>query len=162
MGVLGLLLLFFSIQVYAENIKIGYINIDEVIENSSLYNLANNKLIKEFQPRKDELLALYDNINNLKAKLKLPNDIDDDLAYHQDLKKIQTLNAEFNSGSEIWQRQLNQSQFNLLAEIEYKINQVINSYASLNNYDLILYENIAFVSDELNITEIIIAEIEKL
>ena len=162
MRVLALLLLFFSIQVYAENIKIGYINIDEVIEKSSLYKLANNELTKEFQPRKDELLALYDNINYLKAKLKLPNDIDDDIVYHQDLKKIQTLNAEFNSGSEIWQRQLNQSQFNLLAEIEYKINQVINSYASLNNYDLILYENIAFVSDELNITEIIIAEIEKL
>jgi outer membrane protein len=162
MRVLALLLLFFSIQAYAENIKIGYINIDEVIENSSLYRLANNELEKVFQPRKDELLALYDNINNLKAKLKLPNDIVDDLVYHQDLKKIQTLNDKFDSDSEIWQRQLNQSQFNLLAEIEYKINQVINSYASLNNYDLILYENIAFVSDELNITEIIIAEIEKL
>jgi len=162
MRVLALLLLFFSIQVYAENIKIGYINIDEVIENSSLYKFANNKLTKEFQPRKDELLALYDNISNLKAKLKLPNDIDDDLVYHQDLKKIQTLNAKFDSDSEIWQRQLNESQLNLLAEIEYKINQVINSYALLNNYDLILYENIAFVSDELNITEIIIAEIEKL
>jgi outer membrane protein len=162
MRVLALLLLFFSIQVYAENIKIGYINIDEVTENSSLYKLANNKLTKEFQPRKDELLALYENISNLKAKLKLPNDIDDDLVYHQDLKKIQTLNAKFDSDSEIWQRQLNESQLNLLAEIEYKINQVINSYALLNNYDLILYENIAFVSDELNITEIIIAEIEKL
>jgi Skp family chaperone for outer membrane proteins len=87
MRVLALLLLFFSIQAYAENIKIGYINIDEVIENSSLYKLANNKLAKEFQPRKDELLALYDNIINLKSKLKLPNDIDDDLVYHQDLKK---------------------------------------------------------------------------
>ena len=162
MRVLALLLLFFSIQAYAENIKIGYINIDEVIENTSLYKLANNKLTKEFQPRKDELLVLYDHINNLKAKLKLPNDIDDDLVYHQELKKIQTLNAKFDSGSEIWQRQLNESQFNLIAEIEYKINQVINSYALLNNYDLILYENIAFVSDELNITEIIIAEIEKL
>jgi len=43
MRVLALLLLFFSIQVYAENIKIGYINIDEVIENSSLYKFANNK-----------------------------------------------------------------------------------------------------------------------
>jgi len=162
MRVLALLLLFFSIQAYAENIKIGYINIDEVIENSSLYKLANNKLTKEFQPRKDELLALYDNIINLKSKLKLPNDIDDDLVYHQDLKKIQTLNAKFDSDSEIWQRQLNESQLNLLAEIEYKINQVINSYALLNNYDLILYENVAFVSDKLNITEIIIAEIEKL
>ena len=162
MRVLALLLLFFCIQTYAENIKIGYINIDEVIENTSLYKLANNKLTEEFQPRKDELLALYDNINNLKAKLKLPSDIDDDLIYLQGLKKIQTLDAKFDSGSEIWQRRLNESQFNLLAEIEYKINQVINSYASLNNFDLILYENIAFVSDELNITEIIIAEIEKL
>ena len=162
MRFLALLLFFLSIQINAENIKIGYIDIDKVIENSSLYMVANSKLTEEFQPRKDELLVLYNNIIDLKAKLKLPNDIKDDFDYHKDIKEIQTLNAKFNTGSEIWQRRLNESQYNLLVEIELRINQVVNSFATANNYDLILYENIAFVSNEINITQEIIAEIEKL
>ena len=162
MRILALLLFFLSIQINAENIKIGYIDIDEVIESSSLYTVANSKLTEEFQPKKDELFALYEFINDLKANLKLPNDIDDDLAYHQEIKKIQTLITNFDIESDIWQRNLNESQYKLLTEIEVKITQVVNSFASLNNYDLILYENIAFVSNELNITKEIIAEIEKL
>ena len=162
MRFLALLLFFLSIQINAENIKIGYIDIDKVIENSSLYMVANSKLTEEFQPRKDELLVLYNNIIDLKAKLKLPNDIKDDFDYHKDIKEIQTLNAKFNTGSEIWQRRLNESQYNLLVEIELRINQVVNSFATANNYDLILYENIAFVSNEINITQEIITEIEKL
>ena len=92
MRFLALLLFFLSIQINAENIKIGYIDIDKVIENSSLYMVANSKLTEEFQPRKDELLVLYNNIIDLKAKLKLPNDIKDDFDYHKDIKEIQTLN----------------------------------------------------------------------
>ena len=50
----------------------------------------------------------------------------------------------------------------LLKEIELIINQTINEYAIRENYDLILYENIAFVSEKVNITQEIINEIEKL
>ena len=50
----------------------------------------------------------------------------------------------------------------LLKEIEIIVNQTINEYANRENYDLILYENIAFASDKVDISEEIIAEIEKL
>ena len=40
------------------------------------------------------------------------------------------------------------------------VNQAINEYATQEEYDLILYENVAFVSDKVNITEEIIKKIE--
>ena len=42
------------------------------------------------------------------------------------------------------------------------INKAIKEYAASENYDLILYENAAFVSDELNISNKIISKIEEL
>ena len=74
MRFLALLLFFLSIQINAENIKIGYIDIDKVIENSSLYMVANSKLTEEFQPRKDELLVLYNSIIDLNS-IKIINNI---------------------------------------------------------------------------------------
>jgi Skp family chaperone for outer membrane proteins len=40
------------------------------------------------------------------------------------------------------------------------INQSINEFAASENYDLILYENAAFVSDDINITNQIILKLE--
>ena len=42
------------------------------------------------------------------------------------------------------------------------INQAINEFAASENYDLILYENAAFVSDDVNITNQIIFKIESM
>ena len=50
----------------------------------------------------------------------------------------------------------------MLKEIELIVNQKINEYAVRENFDLILFENVAFVSDAVDITDEIIAEIEKL
>ena len=57
---------------------------------------------------------------------------------------------------------MNNRKIDLLKEIELIVNQTINEFALRENFDLILYENIAFVSDKVNITDEIIAEIEKL
>ena len=51
---------------------------------------------------------------------------------------------------------------NSLQKIESLINQAIKELAVNEKYDLILYQNAAFVSEELNISNKIILEIEKL
>ena len=148
-------------NVYAENIKIGYVNVDEVIEKSSLYNSANRLLFEEFEPRKQQLVIFYEEINSLKNDVKLPNDTNDDFVYHNKIKRIQLLNAEFTKKSEEWQQDLKEKQFDLLTEIELKINIAINEFALSKNYDLILYENGAFVSSKIDITQQIINAIEQ-
>jgi len=155
-----LLVALIFVNVNAENIKIGYVDIDEVIQNSSLYNIANNQLFEEFEPRKKQLLIQYEDIGRLKSKVQLPNDTIDDFAYHNSIKKIQLLESEFKNKSEQWQQDLNEKQINLLKEIELKINIAINDFASSKNYDLILYENGAFVSNKVDITQQIINEID--
>ena len=55
---------------------------------------------------------------------------------------------------------INNRKIDLLKEIELVVNQTISEYATKENFDLILYENIAFDSDEVDITDEIIAEIE--
>ena len=49
-----------------------------------------------------------------------------------------------------------------LEKIESLINQAIKDLAIIEKYDLILYKNAAFVSEELNISNKIILDIESL
>jgi outer membrane protein len=146
-----LIVLLFSSSASAESLKIGYIDIDRVIENLSVYEKANNLLIKEFEPKKNQLVNLFDYINLLKENLEPDND---------EIKKIQKLEYDFQNESELWQRKLNESQFKLLQEIELIINIAIKEFAISNSYDLILYQNGAYVGKKVDISDKIISKIE--
>ena len=64
-----LALFFFTILVIpvsANSIKIGYIDVEKVINNLSQYQQENNALVQQFEPKKQQLLDLFNHIQLLK------------------------------------------------------------------------------------------------
>ena len=160
-----LALFFFTIlitPINAHSIKIGYINVEKVINNLSQYQQENNALIQQFEPKKQQLLDLFKHIELLKKNL---NNVEANVSnetYQKELEKIRELEISFQTDTELWQQQLNQEKRESLQKIETMINLVIEKFATSENYDLILYQNAAFVSDQVNITNQIISKIEEL
>ena len=160
-----LALFFFTIlitPINAHSIKIGYINVEKVINNLSQYQQENNALIQQFEPKKQQLLDLFKHIELLKKNL---NNVEANVSnetYQKELKKIRKLEISFQTDTELWQQQLNQEKRESLQKIETMINLVIEKFATSENYDLIIYQNAAFVSDQVNITNQIISKIEEL
>ena len=146
----------------AQSIKIGYINVEEVINSLSQYRHDNDSLIQQFEPKKQQLLDLFKHIELLKDNL---NNLDRSLnneTYQEELNKIKELEVSFQFETELWQQQLNQKKIESLQKIETMINLAIEEFATSEKYDLILYQNAAFVSDQVNITNQIISKIEEL
>jgi len=144
----------------AQSIKIGYINVEEVINSLSQYQHDNDSLIQQFEPKKQQLLDLFKHIELLKKNL---NNLDRSLnneTYQEELNKIKELEVSFQLETELWQQQLNQKKIESLQKIETMINLAIEAFATSEKYDLILYQNAAFVSDQVNITNQIISKIE--
>jgi len=160
-----LALFFFTIlitSINAHSIKIGYIDVEKVINNLSQYQQENNALIQQFEPKKQQLLDLFKHIELLKKNL---NNVETNVSnetYQKELEKIRELEISFQTDTELWQQQLNQEKRESLQKIETMINLVIEKFATSENYDLILYQNAAFVSDQVNITNQIISKIEEL
>ena len=160
-----LALFFFTIlitPINAHSIKIGYIDVEKVINNLSQYQQENNVLIQQFEPKKQQLLDLFKHIELLKKNL---NNVEANLSnetYQKELEKIRELEISFQTDTELWQQQLNQKKYESLQKIETMINLVIEKFATSENYDLIIYQNAAFVSDQVNITNQIISKIEEL
>ena len=153
-------LLFTSIN--AHSVKIGYINVEEVINNLSQYQQENDSLIQQFEPKKQQLLDLFKHIELLKKNLKNVDRSINNETYQKELNNIRELEVSFQKETELWQQQLNQRKLESLQKIESIINKAIEEFAVTENYDLILYQNAAFVSDEVNISNSIILKIEGL
>ena len=155
-------LLLLSISVFAETIKIGYINTDQVVNNLPQYQINVDRLSNEFEPKKQELLDLFNHIELLRAKIIIINDSENKENLQRELSKLTSLEESFKQETEFWQVTMNNRKVELLQKIELLINTTVNELAISESYDLILYENAAFVSDKVNITNKVIERIQKL
>ena len=145
----------------AQNIKIGFIKSEQIIVSLSQYNDGVDAISSEFEPKKQELLDLFKHIELLRANIefnKKTSTLDSDL---MELAKLKDLEESFEKETEFWQKSMNSKKIKLLNKIENLINSSINAYAIEEGYDLILYKDVAFVSDKVNITQQIIEKIEK-
>ena len=161
MRVFVLYLLFFLVSsVFAESIKIGFIDTERVVNSSSLYKKGKANIAEEFESKRQELLDLFNHIELVKAELKKNEQSLNNLNQKKELKNILELETSFQNETAYWQEMINQKQIDLLREIEIIINNALKEFATDENYDLILYENAAFVNDKVDITPKIIEKIE--
>ena len=151
-----------SLNIFSETIKIGYIDTEQVVNNLPQYQKNVDRLSNEFEPKKQELLDLFNHIELLRAKIIIINDSENKENLQRELSKLTSLEDSFKQESEFWQATMNNRKVELLQKIELLINNTIKELAISESYDLILYENAAFVSDKVNITNKVIERIQKL
>jgi len=151
-----------SLSVFAETIKIGYIDTDYVVNNVPQYQKSVDEISKEFEPKKQELLILFDYIEILRGKINTINKSENKENLQIEISKLAAVEKTFKKETEFWQEAMNNKKIELLQKIELLINTAINELAISENYDLILYENAAFVSEKVNITNEVIERIKKL
>tara|TARA_B110000238_G_scaffold58233_1_gene63685 strand:+ start:182 stop:679 length:498 start_codon:yes stop_codon:yes gene_type:complete len=151
-----------SLNLFAETIKIGYIDTEQVVNNLPQYQQNVDRLSNEFEPKKQELLDLFNHIELLRSKIIIINESENKENLQEELSKLKSLEESFNQETEFWQVTMNNRKIELLQKIELLINSAVNELAISENYDLILYENAAFVSDKVNITNKVIERIQKL
>ena len=145
---------------YASNIKIGFIDTNQVVTSLTKYRQSVDLISLEFEPKKQELLALSKHIELLRSNIESLKKSNSSSSIDEELLKLANLELSFTEETEIWQKTLNNEKLKLLNQIEKIVNQAISDYAAKEEFDLILYENVAFVSDKVNITEEIIEKIE--
>ena len=160
-----LVLLFLSalcLAANAQSLKIGFIDTEQVIASLTQYENSVKALSSEFEPKKQELLDLFKHIELLRDNIELNKKTINSDFDEIELVKLKDLEESFEKETEFWQKSMNSKKINLLNKIESLINTSINEYAVEEGYDLILYKDVVFVSDKVNITQQIIEKIEKL
>ena len=153
-------LVLLSFSTWAESVKIGYIDTQRVVNNLPQYQQSIDEISKDFEPKKQELLDLFKHIELVRVKINAINNTEKKENLQKELTKLASLEKNFKQETEFWQERMNIKKIELLQKIELLINNTIYELAISENYDLIFYENAAFVSDEINITNKVIERIQ--
>jgi len=148
-------------SAFAHDLKIGYIDIEEVIKNTPQYQKDIDQINDQFQQTKDELLALFDHVNLLKENLTKSNKEPQADEYNKKFNNLKKLELYFQQETIAWNEQLNIERTAAIKRIEVFINKIIKKHGTDKEFDIIFYQNVAFVSSEIDITQLIIDQIQE-
>jgi len=153
---ISILLILFSTVTFSAEIKIGIVDVNKILKEAPQTISANKKLEKEFGSRTEKLKAKIqalqaDEKKYQKEALTLSDDQRDktEKSIQQRRIEIQRLERELREDMDLRRREE-------IGDLQEKINQTIDKIAADEKYDLILYNGIAFASENVDITNRII------
>lgn len=143
--------IFLSPQAFADNLKVGVVDInfllEKYIEEKDIYSLLN----EEFFARDQYLLKKRDQIESMRRELM--NSTGDPSAIRELERDIVNHEREFVRISNDTRQEFNLRKNEELYKLQREINTAILQYAQKNDYDLILESGLLFAKEALYLTE---------
>ena len=161
--VLGLLLglLFWPGSLAAQNV--AFVTMNKILEDSPQADEAMRELEREFSPRDSQLVAEREELQKLRDRLEREGELMT-ASQRADLEREFTARSrEFRRAQESFTEDLNVRRNEELAKLQRLINDAIIELAREREIDLILTErNVLYSSDRIDITDDIIAAMQRL
>ena len=101
------------------------------------------------------MLLLNNNIRALASKFNKNKDSFSQSEIKTKIKKIASLEKKLKQQALVLKKQLVLENKQALGKIQNLINKVIRKIAEEQNFDLILYQKVAYASKKINITELV-------
>ncbi|MBS1159206.1 MAG: outer rane chaperone Skp (OmpH) [Proteobacteria bacterium] len=148
-----LLALCWVLPVAADEVKIGFVNIQRIVRDAPAAIKAARKLDQEFGRRDAELQALAKDVQGRQEALRSKSLADSVRAQKE--KELAELSRDFQRKSELFQEDLNLRQNEENAALIERANNAIRQIAKSENFDVILQDAVA-VGDRIDITDKVI------
>jgi outer membrane protein len=150
-GLLSLLLC--CTHALAADFKVGYVQVDKLLQEAPQTAETGKKLEKEFSPRSLELDKLQKQIRDLESQLDhdRANIVESDR--RQKERQLNNMRLEFQSKQRELREDINLRKNEELALLQERINKAVQTVSESEGYDLVAYSGVAYASKRIDITD---------
>tara|TARA_B110000967_G_scaffold205783_1_gene251063 strand:+ start:1092 stop:1583 length:492 start_codon:yes stop_codon:yes gene_type:complete len=154
------ILLIMSVGINAE-IKIGFVQIDQILKQAPQTAISTKKLEKEFKAKTDKLKKAIVTLQTQAKSFKKNSLTMDDKTREAKQRELQLAKIDIQRDERELKEDINLRRREEINLLQQKINVAIDILAKEQKYDLILYQGVAYTSDEVNITKGVIEALAK-
>ena len=160
-GVLIALMLAISTgSAFADGTKIGVVDLQKIMQTSTQMKAIQEKLEKEFKPRRDKLVAMEDGLKKDMEKFKRDTAIMSQTQRKNLEKQIVGTQQQFEREGQQYQQELSTAHNEAMEEFYNKIRAAIAKVAESEKYDLVFQKDAApFSVEKLDVTAKVMQEI---
>ena len=154
-----LLLLFMVVTApaTAQQLRVGYVDMKQVLDNAPQVLAGREKLDLEFRPRNETIEFQERQVQDMDGRLQM-GDLAEDARVRLD-RELREMRRNVNRQKEDLRDELSFRRTEEVQKLEDQINQAVQEIARDNGYDLILSSPVVYADPSLDITQIILDQL---
>ena len=146
-------LLTFTISAQSAELKVGYVQVDKILQEAPQTAESGKKLEKEFSPRSQELDRMAKQIKDLETALDKDGLTITEADRRSKERDVQNIKTEFQRKQRELREDINLRKNEELGSLQDRINKAVQSVAKAENYDLVMYSGVAYAADKIDLTD---------
>ena len=144
----------------AQELKIGVVNIQQLMEQAPQSRVAMEALDEEFQPRQREIVAKQTELQELNERVQRDLAVMGETERRNAEKELRDLQREVTRLRNEFGEDLNLRRNEELGTLQRSLLKEVQDYAQAAGYDLVVGDGVLFASSAVNITENVLRAME--
>ncbi len=146
-------LLSFGINSYAADLKVGYVQVDKILQEAPQTAESGKKLEKEFSPRTQDLDKMSKQIKDMETSLDKDSLTMSETDRKNKERDVANLKIDFQRKQRELREDVNLRKNEELGALQDRINKAVSSVSETEGYDLVVYGGVAYASKKIDITD---------
>jgi len=154
-------LLLSSLILSAAELKIGYVQVEKILQDAPQTTESSKKLEKEFAPRSQELEKMQKQIRDLETALDKDSLTMSESDRKNKERDVSNLKIDFQRKQRELREDVTMRKNEELAALQDRINKAVTSVSEAEGYDLVVYSGVAYASKKIDITDKVLKSLGK-
>ncbi len=143
----------FALSTQSAELKVGYVQVDKILQEAPQTAESGKKLEREFSPRSQELDRMSKQIKELEAVLDKDGLTITEAERRNKERDVQNIKIEFQRKQRELREDINLRKNEELGSLQDRINKAVQAVAKAESYDLVMYSGVAYAADKIDITD---------
>lgn len=142
-----------SFNLYAADLKVGYVQVDKILQEAPQTAESGKKLEREFSPRSLDLDKMQKQIRDIETSLDKDGVVLSDTDRRAKEREVASLKIEFQRQQRELREDINLRKNEELSNLQDRINKAVQTVSETEGYDLVVYGGVAYASKKIDITD---------
>lgn len=147
------MLLLMTAAAQAQALKVGYVSLGRLIQESPQAIEVSEKLQEEFAPRQREIIALQNDLQKRSEQIQRDFEVMGEEERRNAERDLRRDERELGRSQQELQEDVNLRRNEELGKLQRELLTQVQSYATAQGYDLIVSEGVLYFSASIDITE---------
>lgn len=150
-----------TMNAQSADLKVGYVQVDKILQDAPQTAESGKKLEKEFSPRSQELDRMAKQIKDLETILDKEGLTLSESDRRTKERDAQNIKIEFQRKQRELREDINLRKNEELGSLQDRINKAVQSVSEAEGYDLVVYSGVAYASKKIDITDKVLKTLGK-
>ncbi len=150
-----------ALGAQSAELKVGYVQVDRILQDAPQTAESGKKLEREFNPRSQELDRMAKQIKDLESVLDKEGLTISEAERRNKERDVQNIKIEFQRKQRELREDINLRKNEELGALQDRINKAVQSVSEAEGYDLVVYSGVAYASKKIDITEKVLKTLGK-